>query len=185
MNPHAYQPAVHRLAATTACVALLPIVIGALVTSLGAGMAFLDWPTSGGRNMLLYPWLSDIAAGRTDKVAEHGHRLAGIVIGSPFASGVLATGAVEGALYNYVPAPPEILEKVGRIEAVCRRHHVPLAAAALQFPLGHPSVAAVIPGAVKPDEVLGSIEMMGTDIPAALWDELKAEGLLRAEAPVP
>jgi cytochrome c oxidase assembly protein subunit 15 len=81
MNPHAYQPAVHRLAATTACVALLPIVVGAIVTSLGAGMAFLDWPTSGGRNMLLYPWLSDMAVGRTDKVAEHGHRLAGIAIG--------------------------------------------------------------------------------------------------------
>jgi len=116
------------------------------------------------------------------RLAEKG---AGIVIGSPFASGILATGAVEGAFYNYAPAPPEILEKVGRIEAVCQRHHVPLAAAALQFPLGHGSVAAVIPGAVTPDEVLGSIEMMGTDIPAALWDELKAEGLLRAEAPVP
>lgn len=109
----------------------------------------------------------------------------GIVIGSTFASGILATGAVEGALYNYTPAPPEILEKVGRIEAVCRRHDVPLAAAALQFPLGHESVAAVIPGAVMPDEVLGNVKMMGTDIPAALWDELKAEGLLHAEAPVP
>ena len=116
------------------------------------------------------------------RLAEKG---AGIVIGSPFASGILATGAVEGAFYNYVPAPPEILEKVGRIEAVCQRHHVPLAAAALQFPLGHACVAAVIPGAVTPDEVLGSVEMMAVDIPAALWDELKAEGLLRAEAPVP
>ncbi len=109
----------------------------------------------------------------------------GIVIGSPFASGILATGAVEGAKYNYAPAGAEVLEKVRRIESVCGRHDVPLAAAALQFPLGHPSVAAVIPGAVAADEVRTNVRMMGIDIPAGLWRELKAEGLLRADAPTP
>jgi cytochrome c oxidase assembly protein subunit 15 len=76
-----YNALVHRFAMATAVVVLLPIVFGALVTSLGAGMAFLDWPTSDGENMFAYPWLKDLAAGRTDKFVEHGHRLTGIVIG--------------------------------------------------------------------------------------------------------
>ncbi len=81
MNAPAYQPGVHRLAITTLVLALLPIGMGALVTTLGAGMAFLDWPTSDGENMLLYPWLKDLANGQTDKFVEHGHRLGGVVIG--------------------------------------------------------------------------------------------------------
>lgn len=71
----------HRLAAVTTLVALLPIVVGALVTTLQAGMAFLDWPTSDGHNMLTYDWLRDLREGRIKKAVEHGHRLAGIVIG--------------------------------------------------------------------------------------------------------
>src|SRR5579871_3090818 len=67
----------HRLAVLTACVALVPVLMGALVTTKDAGMAFRDWPTSDGQNMFLYPWLK--AAG--DKFLEHGHRLAGILIG--------------------------------------------------------------------------------------------------------
>jgi D-threo-aldose 1-dehydrogenase len=109
----------------------------------------------------------------------------GIVVGSPYASGILATGPVRGAKYNYGPAAPEVLEKTRRIDEVCRRHGVPLAAAALQFPLGHPAVAAIIPGAVHPDEVEQNLAHMRTDIPADLWAELKAEGLLHPDAPVP
>jgi D-threo-aldose 1-dehydrogenase len=109
----------------------------------------------------------------------------GLVIGAPFASGILATGAVEGARYNYQPAPPEVLEKVARIERVCARHGVPLPAAALQFPLGHPSVAAVIPGTASPEEVEVSVRTMEAPIPAALWDDLGAEGLIAAAAPTP
>jgi heme a synthase len=70
---------VQRFALLTCCVALLPISIGALVTTLKAGMAFADWPTSDGQNMLLYPWLNDLR--NTDKFVEHGHRLAGMLIG--------------------------------------------------------------------------------------------------------
>ena len=72
-------PIVHRLAVATCCVALLPIAIGTLVTTLRAGMAFADWPTSDGHSMLLYPWLNDV--GNIDRFTEHGHRLAGMVIG--------------------------------------------------------------------------------------------------------
>jgi D-threo-aldose 1-dehydrogenase len=109
----------------------------------------------------------------------------GFVIGAVFQSGILATGAIEGATYDYAPAPPDVLDRVRRMEAVCARHGVPLPAAALQFPLGHSSVAAVIPGAFHPDQVRRNVASFGHPIPADLWAELKREGLLREDAPVP
>ena len=109
----------------------------------------------------------------------------GIMLGGPYNSGILATGAVPEAKYNYFVAPPEIMARVARIEAVCKRHQVPIAAAALQFPLGNPSVSSVIPGAVKPEEVERNMALMRTAIPADLWAELKHEGLMPENAPVP
>lgn len=108
-----------------------------------------------------------------------------IMLGAPYNSGILATGAVEGAHYNYKSAPPEIMERVRRIESVCRRHAVPIAAAALQFPLGHRSVASMIPGTSSASNVERNFQLMSHAIPAALWDELKHEGLLSIQAPVP
>ncbi len=108
-----------------------------------------------------------------------------LLLGGPFNSGILATGAIPEAKYNYKPAPPDIMSRVARIEAVCKRHAVPLAAAAIQFPLGHPSVASIVPGAVSPTEVERNIALMTAPIPADLWAELKTEGLLAAAAPVP
>ena len=75
------QKMIHALAVITAVVSLAPIGLGSLVTTLGAGMAFLDWPTSGGDNMLLYNFLVDLREGRTGRFVEHSHRLAGVVIG--------------------------------------------------------------------------------------------------------
>lgn len=109
----------------------------------------------------------------------------GIIVGAPLASGILATGPVPGAKYNYAEAGPEILAKVRRIEAVCARHGVPLLAAALQFPLHHPLVAAIIPGAVSPAQIAANLAALRHPIPPTLWAELKAERLLHAEAPVP
>jgi D-threo-aldose 1-dehydrogenase len=109
----------------------------------------------------------------------------GVVIGGPFNSGILAQGATEGATYNSQPAPPAVFERVRRIDAVCRRHNVPLAAAALQFPLAHPAVSAVIPGALSRDEVLANAQALAVAIPADLWTELQHEGLLHPAAPVP
>ncbi len=77
MSSPTYQPWVFRLAVLTAGVALLPIVMGGLVTTLQAGMAFPDWPSSDGHGMLSYPWLKSTG----DKFLEHGHRLAGMLIG--------------------------------------------------------------------------------------------------------
>ncbi|WP_157619341.1 aldo/keto reductase [Skermanella stibiiresistens] len=109
----------------------------------------------------------------------------GIVLGGPYNSGILASGPVEGATYDYAPASPEILEKTRRIEAVCRRHGVPLKAAALQFPLAHPAVASVIPGMGKPKHIAESMELLAHKIPSDLWAELRSEGLIRQDAPVP
>jgi heme a synthase len=75
-----YNPWLHRFAVSTVCVAMITLIAGALVTSKNAGMAFRDWPTSDGQNMLTYPWLADFARD-WDKFLEHGHRLAGILIG--------------------------------------------------------------------------------------------------------
>lgn len=109
----------------------------------------------------------------------------GIILGGPYNSGILATGAVEGAHYNYALAPPEILKRVERIAAVCDAHDTPLIAAALQFPLAHPAVKTVIPGAATPAQVRQNIAIFETAIPAALWSDLKSEGLIQHGAPTP
>ncbi|HHY50210.1 MAG TPA: aldo/keto reductase [Alphaproteobacteria bacterium] len=108
-----------------------------------------------------------------------------VIIGAPFASGILATGPVPGARYGYREATPEILEKTRRIEAVCRAHGTTLQAAALQFPLGHPAVVSIIPGGARPEEVTQNAAAIQTPIPAALWADLKAERLIDPDAPVP
>jgi len=108
----------------------------------------------------------------------------GVVIGGPYNSGVLATGPKPGAFYNYDPAPPEVLERVARIEAVCKRHGVRMVDAAFQFALRHPAVISVIPGGQGLVEMNGNLEAARADIPSSLWEALKAEGLLRPDAPV-
>lgn len=109
----------------------------------------------------------------------------GVIIGGVFASGILATGPVPGARYNYQIANEEQLARIGRVQAVCERHDVPLAAAALQFTLHHPIVASVIPGGFHPDHPRRNVESMRVPVPDQLWAELKHEGLLRPDAPTP
>jgi D-threo-aldose 1-dehydrogenase len=109
----------------------------------------------------------------------------GVVVGGPFNSGVLATGPVPGAIYNYAPAPEAILRRTAEIEAVCARHGVRLAQAALAFPLGHPSVVSVIPGGQTPDQVAQNLALLNAPIPDRLWADLKAAGLMRPDAPAP
>lgn len=108
----------------------------------------------------------------------------GIVVGGPYNSGILATGPKPGAFYNYDPAPPEILDRVARIEAVCGAHGVRLVDAAFQFPLRHPAVVSVIPGGQGVAEMAGNLAAARAVIPPGLWQALKDEGLLRADAPV-
>jgi D-threo-aldose 1-dehydrogenase len=108
-----------------------------------------------------------------------------LIIGGPFNSGILATGAVSGATYDYRPAGPRVMERTRRIEAVCARHGVALQAAALQFPLHNPLVASIIPGARSIAEVQANLGFLRQSIPVDFWAELKAEQLIDRAAPVP
>jgi D-threo-aldose 1-dehydrogenase len=104
-----------------------------------------------------------------------------IVIGGPYSSGVL----VGGAHFEYQKAPPEILAKVERIKALAQRHRVPIKAAALQFSLAHPASAAVIPGASRPNRIAEDRAALTATIPGDFWRELRAQGLVAADAPLP
>ncbi|MCY4349237.1 MAG: aldo/keto reductase [Thiotrichales bacterium] len=109
----------------------------------------------------------------------------GIILGGPFNSGILATGAVGDAMYNYDTAPPAIMERVRKLEAVCMDHGVRLPAAALAFVLAHPAVRSVIPGALSEREVRQNAALLDEPIPPGLWTDLKGARLLHEEAPVP
>lgn len=107
----------------------------------------------------------------------------GIVIGGPYNSGILATGPKPGAYYNYNPAPEPILKRVAAIEAICTRHGVRMLDAAFHFPLAHPAVVSVIPGGQGLDEMDSNLAAAAARMPPALWADLKAAGLMRADAP--
>ena len=104
-----------------------------------------------------------------------------IVVGGPYSSGVLAGGAH----FEYQKASPEILAKVERIKAIAARHNVSVKAAALQFVLANPVVAAVIPGASKPERIAEDHAAVKEAIPADFWRELREQGLVAANAPLP
>ena len=108
-----------------------------------------------------------------------------IIIGAPYASGILVTGPVPGARYRYEAAPPDILAKAAAIKAVCDAHGTALASAALHFLLAHPAVVSVIPGAASADEARSILAAFDAVPPAGLWADLKAEGLIEAASPVP
>jgi D-threo-aldose 1-dehydrogenase len=108
-----------------------------------------------------------------------------VVIGGPFNSGILATGVKADAHYNYGPVPDEVKDRVRRIQQICKSFKVSLPEAALRFPLGHPAVVSVIAGAQRASEVRRNAAIMSAKIPAALWRALKAEKLMREDAPAP
>ncbi len=103
------------------------------------------------------------------------------MVGGPLNSGILAGRDT----WNYRAAPPEVVARVDAIKAVCDSHRVPLAAAALQFPLAHPAVAAIIPGPRNADEFQANLELLRHPIPARLWTDLRDAGLLHPDAPTP
>jgi D-threo-aldose 1-dehydrogenase len=100
-------------------------------------------------------------------------------------SGILVTGPVPGARFQYAEAPPEIVERVRRLAAVCERHGVTMQAATLQLAAAHPAVPMLIVGANSIDEWESTQQAYRTPIPPALWDDLRGEGLLEAGVPVP
>jgi D-threo-aldose 1-dehydrogenase len=108
-----------------------------------------------------------------------------VILGGPYNSGILTGGVKPGVTHDYAAAPANLIEKAQKIEAVCRRHGVELGAAAMQFPMFHPALCAVIPGALSVGEVKQNVERMGVKIPTDLWSELKREKLLDPSAPTP
>ncbi len=112
-------------------------------------------------------------------------RGAAVLVGGGFNSGILATGAVPGAKYNYSPAPKQVMEKVAKIEAICRDHRVPLPAAALQFVVAHPAIPSFCAGTRTVEQLKQNLDWFNYNIPAEFWADLKSKNLLREDAPVP
>lgn len=102
----------------------------------------------------------------------------GVVIGAPYNSGILATGAKPGAPFNYSAAPQPILDRVAQIHTICERYGVRMFEAAFQFPLRHPAVLSVIPGVQSVTEMKGNLIAAKAEMPAGLWSDLEAAGLL-------
>jgi D-threo-aldose 1-dehydrogenase len=112
-------------------------------------------------------------------------RAISVLMAAPFNSGILATGATTGATYFYTEADAQIVSRTKSIEAICARHGVAIAAAALQFPLAHPAVASVVTGMRSRWEVDANVAHCQADIPGDFWSELKSERLIAADAPLP
>ncbi|MGU7770368.1 aldo/keto reductase [Burkholderia sp. MR1-5-21] len=112
-------------------------------------------------------------------------RQVSVIIGGGYNSGILATGAVPGARYNYAPATESILERVRRIEQVCREFNVPLKSAALQFVVGHPAIPTIIPGVRSVAQLDENLRTFEADIPSEFWAELRRRDLIRPDAPTP
>ncbi len=106
-------------------------------------------------------------------------------IGKVSSAGDAIGSWTENVTFNYVPAPPEIIERAGAMKRICDDHGTSLKAAAIQFPLHHPAVASVLMGPRTPEHVLDNIKAFTDPVPAALWSDMKAAGFLEAEAPTP
>lgn len=163
-----------------------------VISSYGAGMNQAEMLDDFVRNtdldvVLLAGRYSLYEQDALDSLLPHAtERGVSVVAGGVFNSGLLAENRpTPGITYNYEPAPAAVLDRVNRIADVCEAHGVALPAAAIQFPLAHPAIATVCVGVRAPEHIDRNFELFDVDIPAALWQDLVSEGLLRADAPVP
>jgi D-threo-aldose 1-dehydrogenase len=105
----------------------------------------------------------------------------GIVAAGVYNSGLLSEPRpAAGGMYDYKPAPPELVDRALRLAAVCDAHGVDLPTAAVQFPLRHPAVVSVVVGARTADQVRVNVERLATPVPDDLWTELESSGLVRS-----
>jgi len=118
-------------------------------------------------------------------LAEASRRRVGLLVGGPFNSGLLASPDAPGETYNYRPVDEEALRRAREIYAICAAEHVDVGAAALQFPLAHPTVVSVIAGMRSPAEVSSAVNRTRAAIPASLWRRMREAGLLAVGAPTP
>jgi D-threo-aldose 1-dehydrogenase len=108
-----------------------------------------------------------------------------VFLGGVYNTGILATGAVAGAKYQYADAPASIMKRVRQIEGLCTEHGISLRAAALHFPLAHPAVASLMVGAQSADEYAQTLSAFREQVPPAIWQSLREQKLIDASAPVP
>ncbi|MDA0770310.1 MAG: hypothetical protein BZY79_06255 [SAR202 cluster bacterium Casp-Chloro-G4] len=181
----------HAQAVSEAFPALAELRSQGVIKAIGAGMNFCEPLAQFAREadfdcfLLAGRYTLLDHSGLTDLLPLCVEKKMSIVLGGPYNSGVLASDLSEGTTYFYQSTPPEVLAQARKIKAVCDRHSVPLKAAALQFGLAHPAVAATIPGARSADEVRENFQMAAFEIPSDLWAELKHEKLIPEEAPTP
>jgi D-threo-aldose 1-dehydrogenase len=169
--------------------ALAELKAQGLVQHIGVGMNQWEMPLAFARSGLFdrfllagrYTLLEQTALPFMDFCADHD---IGVVIGGVFNSGLLADPRA-GAQYNYAPVSEEVLGRALALKAVCERYQVPLAAAALQFPLGHRAVAEVLTAARTTAQLNDNIRLFQMPLPAALWEHLRREGLISATVPTP
>ena len=192
-HPSTHAQMFHQLTKDGGLRALAELRASGQITAFGIGVneiqacldvlenADLDVILLAGRYTLLEQEALDVL------LPECSRRGTSIVIGGPYNSGILATGTRAGSQprFNYELASPQVISRVRRIESVCQRYDVSLAAAALQFPLAHPQVAAVVPGLGKPERVAETVGLFRAPIPGEFWRDLKSQGLLRSDEPTP
>ncbi|MCW0453588.1 aldo/keto reductase [Xanthomonas sacchari] len=144
--------------------------------------------------MPLFPLDCVMLAGRYTLLEQHAaqrimaqalQRQVGILVAGPYSSGLLSDARGPGDTYNYAPVDPATLQHAQRLFAACAAHGVDVGAAALQFPLAHPAVSAVVAGMRTPVEVASAATRLRAAIPAALWQQLRDDDLLRAPVPTP
>lgn len=156
-------------------------VIGAVGVGMNGWQMLVDFARAGDFDYFLlagrHTLLEQEAQQQLFPVCEE--RDISLVIGGPYSSGILATGAGPDARYNYGPAPEDVQQRVAAIERIAAKHDVSLRALALRFTVAHPAVASVIPGARSVAEVEENIALFSQEIPDAVWDELVDTGLLR------
>jgi D-threo-aldose 1-dehydrogenase len=188
---HIHDPDRHYDAALAgAYVALDRLRREGTIRAVGAGMNQAEMPARFAREAQVdcfllagrYTLLDQVALAELLPVCVE--RGISIIIGGVYNSGILADPQ-PGATFNYRPAPPDLLARAQRLKAVCARHETPLMAAAIQFPLAHPAVATVLTGVRSVAELEENERMFRFPVPAALWHDLKGEGLLPEGAPVP
>ena len=138
--------------------------------------AELDAFVLAGRYTLLDQEAADVV------LPECGRRGVGVIVGAPFNSGVLASGAHDAARYNYRPLDADTRQRVERLRSICDAHGVSLLAASLRFPLTHPVVASVLPGPRTPEQLHSIVKGFAEMVPAALWLDLAEAGLMSAAA---
>jgi D-threo-aldose 1-dehydrogenase len=155
-----------------------------LATAVGVGSmqnaALIAAARTGAADLLMVAGRYTLAdqSGAADLLDACRHNKVGIVAAAVFNGGLLAGPVTAQSTFDYRPAPPAVLARTRRIEAVCADLGVPLRAAALQYPLRNPAVRSVVVGGTSPDQVRENAADVARDIPPQLWERLRADGLV-------